>query len=195
MSMATKYAAISLGALVGAAVMVSALAQTRVGDWVQQEVRTQGVSRTTLTPVRNLDGDPPERPQGAIAESAPFSSSEALDRISAAAAGKVAETIGTQNRADGSPPLEVGDGVIGLDDLTLVEFRRAANTKEILHAAGTRRHFGTEQTVWVATWKRQNVVNDRGTALTVTVELVMEDGTGKIVGATITSFDPSARLE
>jgi hypothetical protein len=186
-----KLAAVTASVFGALAAVVGTLAQTGPGDWIADD---PGMSKTTIVPVRNVGGSPDSpAPQG-TGDGTPFTSDQAQDRLSAAAAEKVASTVGTENRANGSPPLKVSGETITLDDLSLKEFRRVTSS-QVVHAAGTHRDFGRERTVWVATWERENVPNNKGVLLTVTAELVMEDGTGKIIGATITSFDPNASVE
>lgn len=130
-------------------------------------------------------------PDDPAASGQPFDEATALARLSALAEERLTMTVASE--ATGTPALRIDGRTIRLSDLSLVEFRRSENTTRVVSAGGTTNDFPAARTVWVATWQRDGVaIEEWSTAGSVRAELVMEDGSGKLLAASIAKFNPSA---
>lgn len=85
---------------------------------------------------------------------------------------------------------------IRLEDLSLREFRRIEHTTSVVSIGGTTSGFPEPRTVWMATWERPDVfIEEWAVTGAVSVEFVMEDGTGKVLSAGVTKSNPHATVE
>jgi hypothetical protein len=86
--------------------------------------------------------------------------------------------------------------VVRLEDLSLREFKRVENTTSVVSIGETMSGFPEPRTVWMATWERTDVFIEEWTVTgTVRVEFVMEDGTGTVLSAGVSKFNPHATVE
>ena len=122
----------------------------------------------------------------------PFDEATALARLSLLAEERLAMTVAAE--APGAPALRIDGRTIRLSDLSLVELRRIEDTTRVVSAGGTTNDFPAARTVWVATWQREGVpMEEWKIAGSVRAELVMEDGSGKLLAASVAKFNPNAR--
>jgi hypothetical protein len=125
-----------------------------------------------------------------------FTDGVALDEMSAAAAQRIAETIGSFHQSDQHvfEPVRLNEKVIGLPDLTLTEFRFVPATRRIDTSAATFTEFREPEDVWVAVWTRDRVPAPDwgGIETTVRVVVVMKDGSGHISSMHVQRVNPNA---
>lgn len=134
----------------------------------------------------------------ASAQGAPTGTMTDADaRAAAATAGQqpINQTIGkaADYRGQELPPVQVNGRTIRLSDMELVEFRRVVDATSVTLSSGDTQWFGSPTNAWVATWERSEtpIAEWGGKLATVRVSVILEDGTGRLLSATVAKFDPA----
>lgn len=126
-----------------------------------------------------------------------MSEQEALAAISFDAASRLSTSLGSDHVAhdeDGEVIVlatTVDGQAISLDDLELKDFRFVPNTREVRTSIGTGGAYGSPKNVWVAAWELTGVTPPGwDTPAVVQVTIIMDDGTGDILGAAVGQHAP-----
>lgn len=178
----------ALAALLVAAAVVAQSTGTQVPDGQQVKIPATATSLAGSPGILSALGDQ-------AAKDVPFNESEALTKLSALAQQRLDMTVASEAPSANAAPVKIAGRTIALGDLSIREFRRLENVTEVTSLNGTTNQLPGARTVWIATWERQDVfIEEWGTAGTIRAEFVMEDGTGRLLAASISKFNPNAAV-
>ena len=125
------------------------------------------------------------------AGSAQFSNHDALIIAENSADEAISNTIG---RPSSYGSKNIPALAIRLSNMELKGFRFEPNTESVTSAFGSRNTFPVPENVWIADWEQTGVpISEWGISNgIVRVEIIIEDGTGKVLSANVGKSKPTS---